>query len=144
MAAELTGTGFSKAEAEFQEKMKERMRQAMGDLMPDEVLAGIVGKGIHEAFFTEKQKPGAYYGSQSSTEPAWVVTFIREECKARVEEEVKKYISQHPRKFAEVIDGVLREGIASAMFNSIASIFQPAMNNLTNQIIEIQNKLLTN
>lgn len=55
------------AEQSFQEKMKERIRAQIGDLMPEEMLKAMVEKAVQEAFFTRPRK-----NKGTEWHPQWV------------------------------------------------------------------------
>lgn len=132
--------GGSQAELDFQQKMKERMRAAFGDLMPDETLAKIVAQGIEEAFFKERIVATDSWG-RKDTEPSWCVKFMEAEAKALVAEAVKKWIAEHPEKFAEAVNAVISKGIASAFIATFDGILFDEMNRLKEGVAEAINKI---
>lgn len=129
----------NKANEEFQAKMKERMRAAMGDLMPDAVLADIVKRGVEEAFF-QKRVEKSYYG-QETTKPPWLVEFLETELKQQVQVSVTNYIRDNPEVVQKVISEVLGKNMVSAMTNALAFVFEPAFRDLDRKMGDVLSKL---
>jgi hypothetical protein len=135
----VTGGKASTAEAEFQEKMKERMRAAMGDLMPNEVLAGIVARGIDEAFF----KPNVtkdYYG-RDERHPSWLVQFIAKETKDQVAKAVEEWVKSNQYAFSMAVDETLKKGLASAIVSAFDSMLFIAFQTLKDNIAQAVDSL---
>ena len=115
----------AQAEKTFQEKMKERMRAAMGDLMPDEVLAGIVAKGIEEAFFKKQQRPdGRGWGSGTIDYPSWLVEHVHVVARAEVEKQTKQWFVDNHERVAEIVRDSLAGGIVAAVARAADNMFQ--------------------
>ncbi len=124
----------SQAERDFQEKIKERMRQAFGDLMPDSVLAGIVAKGIEDAFFKKQMRPSGQYPYREEAYPSWLIEFIEKEAKDQTQGAVKKWIVENEDKVAEIMKQVLADGMGSAVVLAFTSIFRDAFSHLQSQM----------
>lgn len=122
MSQLISSTAASQAEQDFQEKMKERMRQAFGDLMPDAVLAGIVARGMEEAFFKDVVIKARDSWGRDEVRPSWLVQFVQKEAEKQVKEAVEKWVKEHPEKFAEVVREVLDKGLASACVKAFDNI----------------------
>lgn len=127
MSQAILPIGVSQAEIDFQEKMKERMRQAFGDLMPDAVLAGIVARGIEEAFFKDQVIKARDSWERDKVSPSWLVQFIQKEAERQVKAAVEKWVSDHPEKFAESVNAVLDKGLASAFVSAFDNILYNEM-----------------
>ena len=115
--------GPSEAEKQFQEKMKERMRAAMGDLMPDEVLAGIVGRGIDEAFFKKRTVSTAQYPYTAQEHDSWIVAHISQAVEVEVRAQVKKWFVENHERVSEIVKERLQGGIAAAVVRSMDAMF---------------------
>ncbi len=133
-------TGESESEKQFQEKMKERMRAAMGDLMPDDVLAGIVARGIDEAFFKKRKRLRSGYHSSYQYEEyePWVVEQVTKMLEEQVRVHVEKWIATNSEKVAEIVEKSLQGGISAAVVRSMDAIFSSTMHSFQ---ASIQDKL---
>ncbi len=136
---QLTTTGSVKSQQEFEAKMAERMRQAMGDLMPDEVLRGIVARGIEEAFFKDRTIEESY--GRKTVEPAWAVAFIRKELESQVAAQVSCWLVDNQERVEKMVRQMVDEGLVKAVLGSLGSILQAPFANLQQQIFDLINKL---
>lgn len=134
----------AQAEKDFQDKMVERMRQAMGDLMPDDVLKKIIERGLEEAFFKSTPRQEGTYANNWKTieeQPSWVAAFVKIECAGRVQIAVEEWIASNGDKFKEIITGILDKGMASAVVASFDRLTAEPMTFLRDQILQITEKL---
>jgi hypothetical protein len=125
----------AEAEALFQEKMKERMRTAMGDLMPDEVLAGIVARGIEEAFFKKRTKSNGY-GYPTVEYDSWIVEHLTQVAEAEVRKQVTQWIASNSEKITATVEGVLHDGIGAAVVRSLNMLFSNSFSNFSVEIMQ--------
>lgn len=116
MSTAIVSTNGINAEHEFQAKMQERMRQAMGDLMPDEVLKGIVSKGIEEAFFKPVETKKDY--GRVEVEQPWTVRFLKAELESRVEKSVRAWIAANHEKLSDILKETLDAGLSRAVLRA--------------------------
>lgn len=124
----------TQAELDFQAKMQERLRQSFGDLMPDEVLRGIVARGIEEAFFKERIKRTSW--GRDEIEPSWVTQFVKKEAETQVRIAVEKWVSENTDKVKAILDERLSHGLASAVLKAFDEMFSGVMFNLRQEIAE--------
>jgi hypothetical protein len=54
----------------FEEKIKDRLRRDIGDLIPDEVLAQLIQRSINSIFFEPRVKKSEY-GHTLESKPSW-------------------------------------------------------------------------
>lgn len=123
----------------FQEQIKARVRAAVGELMPDEMLKKIVEEGLHAAFFERphKIKYSTYGSSQELENDPWFTVFIREEMSKRVQQTMDKWIAEHPDEIRQIIRDVTSAGMAGVVFRVIADQFSPAMYDFRTQMENI-------
>lgn len=118
----------------FQEKMKERIRDSIGDLITDEELKVLISQGIKEVYFTEK--PGYSYGAKPT--PALMHEIIKECLGKQVQAEVNNWIKDNNKEVTEMIDQVIKNGIGMALISAINMKFSGEMmifqNNLVNNL----------
>lgn len=109
----------------FQEKMQERIRESIGDLITTEELKVLVDKGVHEAFFEKKTtKTGSGWNSQTVEMPSLMEAMVLELIQPLVLEECKLYLKEHSEEVQELIAKVVQEGVGAAIFKSMQSIFR--------------------
>ena len=131
----------SQAELDFQAKMQERLRQAMGDLMPDEVLAGIVARGIEEAFFKPRVEKGRSQGDNDIKMPSWTVEFLEKECRNQVATAITKWVVDNKTRVEELVREALDKNLAAAAVGALRRLFAPAFEDMQRQIYDIVQKV---
>lgn len=102
----------------FQERMFERIKEQMGDLLTEEDLKKMVDAAMHKAFF-ENVVIRNHYGQDTVKPPAFV-QMIEAQTKGLVEKAVKNWIDDHPELIAKAITEALEKG----MFNMAVSYFE--------------------
>jgi len=117
----------------FKEKMQDRIKDSIGELMTDEELSKIIEKAVNQIFF----EPTHNGYNQKDTPP-----FLHSLIKALLEEQVRiivnKYIKNHTEEVKKVIDETISKGIGNAMIGAISDRFQ---NDLLNFKCSIANNL---
>lgn len=117
----------------FEEKMKERIKESIGDLISDEELSVLVEKGIQLAFFT----PTPQYGNYGSREdkPPLMTTILQDVLKEKVSEEVKLWMKENNDKVEEAMNKIIQEGLGQAVIKA----FQ---NQFSQQLFQFQNGVM--
>ena len=86
---------------QFQNNIKDRLQKDIGDLIPDEVLKGMVEKSIKEMFFTRKMdKAGSDWSPKWQENASWFEAEVFDRFKILIEIEVDNEIFELP--FAQV------------------------------------------
>jgi hypothetical protein len=119
----------------FQERMYERVRDSIGDLMTDEDLKKIVEAGLQKAFFEGKER--TEYGRVIAIEPPLIVGIVKELLGDKVKEEVKAYLQANP----DVIQKAIHEAIAKGFFELVVSYFE---NKVEQSMYDFSNQLARN
>jgi hypothetical protein len=107
----------------FEDAIKERLRGSIGDLMPDEVLTGLIEKAIQEMFFTRRIQKRQYGGEDHF--PSWFEEQVGELLKSRIATLLTDYFGKHEETLvAAVRDEIMRrapEMLASFLINTLAN-----------------------
>ena len=102
----------------FQERMFERIKDQMGDLLTEEDLKKMVDAAIQKAFFdpivVRKQ-----YGVEE-VRPSAFVQMIEQVMKEQVNKEIKAWVDDHPEEIAKVLNEAMEKG----MFKMALSYFE--------------------
>ena len=115
----------------FEEKMKDRIRESIGELITDKELTELVRKSIDRVFFTPTEIGDTYHRKAG---PSLLNGLIRELLTPQVNEAVQEYIKDHPDEVSKVIKEVLSMGMGNALVTAISSQFQGALFNLQSNI----------
>ncbi len=135
--------GQTSADAEFQEKMRERLKHSIGDLLPDEALKDIIAKGIHEAFFKPQAYKGtsSYYADRDKEYPSWLLQYLRAECDKQVQAAVQQWIIDNPDKIAEVLKNVMQDNLLNSVFSAFNNRTQETFNELRTNLVGVMNNI---
>jgi len=126
------------AQRSFQEKMHDKIRDSIGDLISNEELKVLVDKAVQELFFTERRIPGSNSWDSNNAEPPLIHEIVEELLMETVQDIVKVYFNEHPQEILKVVNQVVKEGLGSALMSALTSSFQ---NDLITFKAGIENKL---
>ena len=100
--------------AEFQERMFNRIREQIGDLMSDEDLKKITTAAIDKAFFEPRKlvDTGGYSNRMVEAEPLFV-ELMRKELQPAFHKAIKEWLTENPAVVKEVLDEMLAKGMVS-------------------------------
>lgn len=110
MSTEITDTKT------FQERMFERVRDQMGDLLTETELKQIVDQAVNKAFFEPRKISTGY---RDEIKPAIFVEMMETELKSRVGKALEQWIQDNPEAVAQAIEKVIQEGITKAVMQTL-------------------------
>ena len=115
----------------FEDKMKERIRDSIGELITDEELSKLVHKSVDQVFFQPvKLKDGFHYKEG----PSLLNGLIGELLTGQVREAVNQYIKEHPDEVIKAVKEVLSSGMGNAVLSALNAQFQSQLWNLQQNI----------
>jgi hypothetical protein len=107
----------------FQDRMFERIRSQIGDLMTNEDLKKIVETAMQKAFFEPIRGP-RQYGGDEVKDPA-LVAMVRDLLRERAEAVMRGYVTEN----AERIDALLRTELGKGFHQMIADYWDAKLQN---------------
>lgn len=119
----------------FEERMKERIKKSIGELMTDEELSKIVHRVMEDVFFkpvVDEMK----WGKQTVTQP-FVHQLLKELLTPNVTKAVQEYVKTHQEEVLKEINSVVQKGISRAVINTLDSLFSDSMNKFKNDVYGI-------
>jgi hypothetical protein len=119
-------------EQSFQEKVKARIRESIGDLMPDEMLQQLVSRAVEDAFF-KRIETSNYYGRQEHRDP-WLTLFVREQLEKQVQSAVEAWMGANADKITTLIQQTLDGGILTCIARAVSRQFESPMNDLEEKL----------
>lgn len=93
---------------EFQERLQERIKGDIGELMPDEVVKDLIVKTIEQEFlrpYTEIRGSGYY--KQSVHCEARLLQYIKPHVEAAMLKYVAVWVSEHPGEIEKIVEDAL-------------------------------------
>jgi hypothetical protein len=103
----------------FAERIFDRIKDGLGDLMTDDELKVILDRAVEEAFFKPRLEPIDRWSSATKEIPSHFVTMTRELMDKQVQQQVNAYFEAHADEIKEKVAEVLQQGIGDAILSSI-------------------------
>lgn len=120
----------------FEERMKERIKDSIGDLLTDEDLSKLISRGVEDIFFKAVTVSDGW--SSTKTTPPLLHSIVKELLEPSVRKAADVWINEHKEEVLKVVDIVISEGMAKALLRTIDMKFQ---DDLVNLQCNIQNNL---
>lgn len=118
----------------FQERMFNRVREQLGDLMTEAELKKIVDTALDKAFFEERVVKAATWNAQEVREPSYFVKQLQLEMKAPVELAIKHWLAEHPEEIEKVIKDVIGKGFLGIVHSYITEKTTTPIYNFANDL----------
>jgi len=115
----------------FEERMKDRIKDSIGDLITDEDLTKLVNRGVEEVFFKKKTVRQNY---QDVELPSLLESIVKELLEEKIRIFAQQYVSLHEKEVLEAIDKVAKEGAGAAVLAAITSTFSSQLYQLESNI----------
>jgi hypothetical protein len=136
----------SSAMSEFEAKLKDRIREDIAELIPDEVLAEMIRKTINDQFMQtrkicENPDASSYYQRWKES-PPWLLEVVQPLIKTQIDAHVTGWAQENSEKIAEMVRAEIGESGEKAITRAISSVFSSAFvglemnirNNIQNSI----------
>ena len=128
----MTNTAIAMPES-FQQKMEERIRSSMGELIGTEELKAIVNRALNEVFFERRKKPGTDSWNNETIEPM-SHELVQELMLPAVKAAMGEWLEENHEVVERVIQETLEKGIAQCFVRSIESLMTPAIMRLESNV----------
>lgn len=104
----------------FEEKMKDRVREGVGDLITDEDLRPLIIAGIQEVFTKREYVKSTGYGNTGTYKDSVIETVVKENSALReiVTEEVKNWLSENQEIVKNTLDTYIKDNVVNT-FNAV-------------------------
>lgn len=94
----------------LQERVGERIRDQIGDLLTDEDLKKLVDTALHEAFFTRTPIPKRHYNEDQTYADSFAVNHVKGLLKERVDVACRVWLGEHSDEIGKHIDNAVGKG----------------------------------
>lgn len=120
---------------EFQDKLKQRVRDDIRDLLPDDAVAGLIKKAVEDMFFTPRIETEPGWNGRTVQKPSWFVEAVSVAAKPIIEAAVKRVVDEHPAEVSMVIAEFLDSNKLTVQTTSIlTSMLSGAIHDLIVQL----------
>lgn len=111
------------AQKDFQERMTDRIRESIGELLTDEELKKLVDKGVEKVFFEKGKAPHRSWANSHYETPSWMENTLSELLEKTMKEAVKEKVAGMDEEIKAMVEKTISEGLGVAMVNAVTSIF---------------------
>lgn len=117
----------------FMDKMSSRIRDDIGDLLPNDVLSELVQKNINELFLQDKKVriPKSYGGFETKFEQSDFRKMIAEETSPLVAEVLKSYFEENQDAIKLLVESEIKKSAESIFSLAISSMLSGVVNKIS-------------
>ena len=126
------GTDVAKQKT-YEDKLRDRIRESVGELMTDEDLKKLIERGVEGFLFEERRVSGRY----NDYIPPLMQEIVDSYLKERMEIEVKKWIKDNEDKFEKTIKEIFDRDAGRAFASAMSSVWVNPMQSLESELIRI-------
>lgn len=109
----------------FEERMKARIKDSIGDLITDEDLTKLINRGVEDVFFKKTVVRVNSYENKEG--PSLLESIVKELLETQVRDCIKDYLKDNSETVKNTIDEVVRDGIGKAMIAAMNQSFQNSL-----------------
>lgn len=109
----------------FEERMKARIKDSIGDLITDEDLTKLINRGVEDVFFKKTVVRVNSYENKEG--PSLLESIVKELLETQVRDCIKDYLKDNSETVKNTIDEVVRDGIGKAMIAAMNQSFQQSL-----------------
>ncbi|EKD22706.1 MAG: hypothetical protein ACD_84C00004G0008 [uncultured bacterium] len=118
----------------FEEKMKARIKDGIGDLLSDEDLTKMIHRGLEETFFAKRFESSAHWSAKSAEKEPLIQEIIKETLRPAVEQAVKDWILSHEAEIMQMTNNVITNGVGAAVMSALTSQFSIPLSMLQSNV----------
>lgn len=112
----------------FRDRVLEKLRGDIGEMLPDEALATLVQQAVNDQFFKERKVPSSRTYGPDETKPSWFVEEVARIGTPIIREHIAAWVSDN----RETIDAAVKEFLSS---QNLMLLMMAAMQQHTSQAI---------
>lgn len=117
----------------FQERVFEKIREDLGNLLTEEELKSLLQAAMKKAFFENVVEKGYY---SETVKPPLFVTMVKGLLEDKVRAAVDQWIRDHPEEFNKLIQDALAEGILGLIGKYLQNRFEEPLYNLKQELAQ--------
>ncbi len=118
----------------FMERVKAKLRDDIGSLLPDEAVSEMVQRAVDEEFFKPRlvPKPGrSTYSNDTIEKPSQFQEMVLEAVTPIIQKRVLKIVKDHDEEINEQIQKTINDGITKLFLKSFDEIVKNALGSFT-------------
>lgn len=116
---------------QFQERIADRLRDDIGDLLPDEVLSEMVQRALQEMFFAKRHVSDGY---RTRENPSWFEETVERRLREQIHNHITAYFKDNREELNSAIKGAINNGLADLLSAAVLSGFTGAGSAIGNDV----------
>lgn len=123
----------------FEEKMKDRIKESIGDLIDDEKLTELVEQGIKSAFLEPRpvySKSTFSRGQIDRHDPPYIEEMLKEFLAERMDAAIIAWCNKNSDKLIKHLKQTLERAPAEAFLASLGKVFEARVSNLHAEMMD--------
>lgn len=116
----------------FEEKIKSRLRDSIGELISDEDLRMLLTRSIEELFFKPRTKQISSWETRVS--PSLIEEMTRELLQSRMDALLKTWLQEHETELNTALHATITQGVGTAVITAITRNMQAPLDQFRVQV----------
>lgn len=109
----------------FEDNIKNRLKDSIGDLVPDEVLEGMVKKAINDAFFSPKTSTGEY--GRTTIQESFLERQVKGLLVEKMNTSIQTYFQENEANIQKQVTKIIVENGPALLGQLVVSLLQTGM-----------------
>lgn len=118
---------------QIEQKLLERIKAVLGDVISEEDLKPLVVRAIEEGFFKQRVTKDRW-DRIIETKPSYVVEFIQKEMQDVVRSMVREWLSENPQIIADAIEKTIKRGVLNMVIQELDHRITAPFNDLASKL----------
>lgn len=126
----------------FQQRMYDRIRESLGELLTQEEAQALVNRVIEEELFKDRQVIVGYsYNQRTEAQPSAFKEMAMEQIKPMIEEAIRQWIADNQESLKQQVNEIVEQGILKACYRALQAEFLKPTLTLQNEVTQVISKI---
>lgn len=128
------------AMVEFQERLKERIKGDIGELMPDEVIKQLIEKVVSDEFTKPRTLPNPRYGDYGEPatimRPALLLEYLQPHLERIARGGIADYLATNPGKLEAIMQDLIGQNMAKLIQKALSGLLEQHFDQFKYKIVQ--------
>lgn len=125
----------------FQERMFQRVRESLGELLTEEEAKALVDRAIDEGLFKRTIEREYGYQGREVEKPSMFELMVVKESEPMIKEAIEKWISENSEEVNKLIREIIEQGITGILSRVITEAFRQPLYQLQGNLSQVISKI---
>lgn len=126
----------------FEEKVKDRIRESIGDLMPDELLSKMTERAMEEMFFQDRKVKTNSFHNDEIIKPSWFKEEVETLLRTRINGFLDKWFEEQAGDLAQKFTDELIRGAPDLMVTYVQGVLAKSIEHSSGMAIDLARQSL--